>query len=138
MADPQNAARDSMTDALHNLTDQTQKLARHEIANALRETWQKASASAPALGLLAGGGCCALLAVASSYRLSLRLLEKRLSPVSAALTAAAVYGAAAAAATTLGIQRLRRLPLPVPARTVQQAEQAVAAATEEAGAQQGT
>lgn len=136
MADMQNAGQDSMAEALHTLTDQTQKLARREIRSALRETWQKASASGPALGLLAASGVCALLAAASSYRLSLRLLEKRLPPASAALAATMVYGGAAAAAATLGIKWLRRLPPPVPAQTAQQAGQAVAAAAGEAGTQQ--
>lgn len=135
MADTHDEARDDMADALHNLTDQTQKLARKEIRSALLETWQKASTSAPALGLLAASGCCVLLAGASSYRLSLRLLEKRLSPVSAALAATMLYAGAAAGAAAVGIQWLRRVPLPVPARTARHAEQAVATAAETAGTQ---
>lgn len=135
MADTHDEAQADVADALHNLTDQTQKLARKEIRSALLETWQKASTSAPALGLLAASGCCALLAAASSYRLSLRLLEKRLSPAGAALAATMVYGGAAAAAAAVGIQRLRHMPLPVPARTARHAEQAVATAAETAGTQ---
>jgi hypothetical protein len=104
-SDTQNEARDSMADALYTLTDQTQKLATSEIRSAILETWQKATTSAPALGLPAASGGCALLAVASCYRLSLGLLEKRLSPVSSA--AAVMYGgaAAAAAAEEAGTQR---------------------------------
>jgi hypothetical protein len=135
MADTQNGTQDSMADAVHTITDQSQKLARREMRSALLETWQKATASAPALGLLAASGGCTLLAAASSYRLSLRLLEKRLSPVSAALAATLGFGGAAAAAATLGTRWLRNLPPPVPTRTARRAEQAVAAAAGEAGTQ---
>jgi hypothetical protein len=100
---------------------------------ALAEMWAKARASGPAPGLLAVGGCCGLFAAAFAYRLSLRLLERRLPPASTALTAALEYGTAAACATTLGIQRLRQVPLPIPSGTARQASQAVAAAADEAG-----
>lgn len=55
-------------------------LARREKRAALAEMWAKARAGGPALGLLAVGGCCGRFAAASGYRLSLRLLEKRLPP----------------------------------------------------------
>lgn len=122
-----------MAEALHTLTDETQLLARREMRAALDEMWAKARASGPALGLLAAGGCCGLFAAASGYRLSLRLLERRLPPASAALVAALGYGTAAACAAALGIQRLRQVPLPIPSGTAQQASQAVAAAVDEAG-----
>lgn len=122
-----------MAEALHTLTDETRLLARREMRSALGEMWAKARASGPALGLLAISGGCGLFAAASAYRLSLRLLERRLSPASAALVATLGYGAAAAGAATLAIQRLREAPLPIPSGTARQAGQAVAAAADQAG-----
>jgi hypothetical protein len=62
----------------------------------------------------------ALFATASSYRLGLRLLEKRLSPATAALVATGSYSTAAAAAGILGYARLRKVPLPLPTETVRE------------------
>ena len=118
-----------MAEALHDLSDQTRVLVRHEIDAALREMWDKARQGGPAAALLAASGVLGLLAAASSYRLSLRLLEKRLPPATAALAAAVVYGTAAACAAVLGAQRMRELPLPVPAETMREASAAVAGAT---------
>jgi Putative Actinobacterial Holin-X, holin superfamily III len=132
MTEPRDTGQEGMAEALHTLTDETQQLARREMTAALREMWAKARASGPALGLLAVSGCCGLLAAASGYRLSLRLLERRLPPASAALVAALGYGAAAAGAATLAVQRLRQAPLPIPSGTARQAGQAAAAAAAEA------
>lgn len=137
MTEPRDNGQEGMAEALHTLTDETQLLARREMRSALGEMWAKARASGPALGLLAVGGCCGLLAAASGYRLSLRLLERRLSPASAALVAALGYGAAAAGAATLGIQQLRQVPLPIPSGTARQAGQAAAAAADQAAGAPG-
>jgi hypothetical protein len=114
-----------IAETLHDLSDQTRVLVRHEVNSALREMWQKAKPSGPAVGLLAASGALAAFAVASSYRLSLRLLEKRLSPAAAAAAATLGYGVAAAGAGVLGVRLLRRAPLPLPTETAQQAKQAV-------------
>ena len=52
--------------------------------------WDKAKKSAPAFGLAAAAGVLGLFAAAASYRLSVKLLEKLLPPVPAAMVAAAV------------------------------------------------
>ena len=131
-----------MAEALHTLTDETQLLARREMRAALAEMWAKAKASGPALGLLAVSGGCGLFAAAAGYRLSLRLLERRLPPTGAALVAALGYGTVTACAASLGIQRLRQVPLPIPSGTARQAGRAAAAAAGESrpatGGQPGT
>jgi Putative Actinobacterial Holin-X, holin superfamily III len=121
-----------MAEALSNLSDQTRSLVKGEIDTALRESWAKAKRSWPPAALIAASGVLILLTAASSYRLSLRLLEKRLSPAGAALAATAVYGAAAAAAAALGLRQLRDVPVPLPTQTVRQASGAVAGAASQA------
>lgn len=120
-----------IADALTDLTQQTRSLVREEIGSAQRETWDKAVASAPAVGLVAGAGGLALLAAASAYRASLRMLESRLPPVAAALTATAVYGLGAAAAGVFGVRRLRTVTPPFPTATVKDAQARVGETTAE-------
>ena len=120
--------QEGIAEALHDLSDHTAALARREVNSALRETWAKARQGGPAATLLAASGVLALCAAASCYRLSLRLLEKRLSPATAAFAAASGYGAAAAAAGALGYARLRQVPLPLPTETARQTAGAVAEA----------
>jgi hypothetical protein len=117
-----------MADALRELSDQTRGLVRREIGSAVQEMGQKARQSTPAVGLLAAAGAAGLLAAASCYRLSLRLLEKRMPPASAALAAAVGYAAVAAGAAAAGARWLRQLPAPLPAETTRQAGQALAEA----------
>lgn len=114
-----------ISDALYDLSDQTRVLVRREVDSALREMWDKARQTGPAMGLLAASAALTLFAAASCYRLSLRWLDQRLSPPAAALTAMIGYGAAAAGAGALGARRLTQVPLPVPARTVRETKDAV-------------
>lgn len=88
MTETSQAPQQGIAEALHDLSDHTAALARREARAALRETWQKARQAGPAGALLAAAAIMALFATASAYRLSLRLLEKRLSPAAAALAAA--------------------------------------------------
>lgn len=120
--------QEGIAEALHDLSDHTAALARREVDSALRETWNKARQSGPPAALLAASGVLALFATVSAYRLSLRLLEKRLSPAAAALAATSGYGAAAAVAGVLGYTRLRQAPLPLPAETARETAGAVAEA----------
>jgi hypothetical protein len=122
-----------VAEALNNLSDQTRGLVQSEIDSALRETWEKAKRSGPPAALLAAGGVLSLFAMASAYRLSLRLLEKRLSPAGAAFAATVGYGAAAACAGVAGIRALREAPLPLPTQTAREASGAVADAVNQAG-----
>ena len=120
--------QEGIAEALHDLSDHTAALARREVNSALREMWDKARQGGPAAALLAASGVLALFATVSAYRLSLRLLEKRLSPAGAACVATGGYGAAAAAAGVLGYTRLRKAPLPLPAETARETAGAVAEA----------
>jgi hypothetical protein len=121
-----------IADALGDLSEQTRILVRHEIDAAQREMWEKAKQSAPAFALVAGAGVLGLFAAASSYRLSLRLLEKALPPAVAAFAATAGYGAGAACMGVLAARRIRELPPPFPAETAKRTGRAVAEAAESA------
>lgn len=125
---PQDAQA-GVTDALQDLSDNSRTLVRQEVAAAQREMWQTARQAAPGILLLAGAGCLAAASAAASFRLSLRLLEKPLSPTAAALAATAMYGAAAGAAGVLGAWRLRQAGPLFPAETARQAAGDIADAT---------
>ncbi|MBV9093487.1 MAG: phage holin family protein [Streptosporangiaceae bacterium] len=122
-----------ITEALHDLSDSRRVLVRREIDGAFREIVGKSLRSAPAVALLTASGVCALFAADSAYRLSLRLLEKRLSPAGAASVAAAGYGVAAAYAGIVGGRWIREAPLPVPTETAKQAGKAVTDTAREPG-----
>lgn len=128
MSETSRAPQEGIAEALHDLSDSTAALARREARAALKEMWGKARQNGPAGALLAAAGVLALHAAASSYRLSLRLLENRLSPAMAALAATAGYGTAAGAAGALGYARLRNAPLPLPTQTAREAADTVAEA----------
>lgn len=117
---PQQSPQAGIADAFTELSEQTGLLVRQEIDNARREMWDKLLASAPALGLLAASGALGLLAAASSYRLSLRLLEKWLPPATAAFVATTVYGGGATCAVVEGLRRLREVPPPFPTETARE------------------
>lgn len=125
MTETSQAPQEGIAEALQDLSDHTTALARREVRSAVRETWEKARQGGPAVALLGAAGLLTLFATVSAYRLSLRLLEKRLSPAAAALTATVGYGAAAAVAGVQGYARLRKIPLPLPTQTAQEAAEAV-------------
>jgi Putative Actinobacterial Holin-X, holin superfamily III len=125
VSETSQAPQEGIAEALHDLSDHTATLARREVNSAMREMWRKARQGGPAAVLFAASGVLALFATVSAYRLSLRLLEKRLSPVAAAFAATSGYGAAAAAAGALGYLQLRQAPLPLPTETARQAAGAV-------------
>lgn len=133
MTETPESPQAGIAEALGDLSEQTRILVRREIDTAQREMWEKAKESAPALALLGAAGALGLLASASAYRLTLRLLEKQLSPASAAFAAAVFYGAGAAGAAVAGGRRLRELPSPFPAETARQAGKTLTAAAAEAG-----
>lgn len=121
-----------MAETLRDLSGQTRSLVRSEITAAQQEMWQKARAAVPALALAAGAGCLGAFAAAAMYRWSLRVLERAVSPATAAAIAAALYGAGAAGAAFAAARELRRLPAPLPVETARDADQQVAAAAEAA------
>lgn len=124
---PQEAqeAQAGVADALRDLSDNSRTLVRQEVAAAQREMWDKARRAAPSIGLLAAAACFAAASAAASFRLSLRLLEKTMSPASAAFTATAVYGAAAGGAGAIAVWRLRQAEL-FPVNTARQTAEDIA------------
>lgn len=103
-----------IADAFSQLSEETQRLVRQEIERARGEVWQRATAMAPAVALLAVGCGMALASAASAYRLSLRVLERATGPGTAAFLATAGFGAAAVVALEAGRERLRDAPVPLP------------------------
>jgi hypothetical protein len=132
MTESNESPQAGVAGALHDLSEQTRILVRHEVEAAQREMLGKAKASVPALALAALAGALGLAAAASSYRYSLRLLETRLPPAAAALTATLGYGAGAAAAAVLAARRLRELPPLFPSETARQAGSAITVAADQA------
>lgn len=106
-----------VADALSDLTEQTRLLVRREVAEAQEELWDKAKRALPVAGLLGAAALSGLFAAASAYRLGMRVLERLLSPGSAALVATIGYGAAAGLAGSTALSRLRALPAPLPSET---------------------
>jgi flagellar biosynthesis GTPase FlhF len=126
MSETQQDARDGVTDAVRDLSENTKILVRREIEAAELEMLDKAKQALPAIGLLGAAGFFGVLSLAASYRLSVRLLEKTMPPATAAFVAAAGYGAVAGASGAVGIQRLRSAEPPVPAETVRTTAKAAA------------
>jgi hypothetical protein len=132
MTETSEQAQAGVADALHDLSDNSRALVRHEIAAAQREMLGKAKRALPALGLLAAAAFFGTLSAAASFRLSVRLLEKSLPPATAAFVATAGYGAAAGAAAAMGIQRLQAVQPLFPAETTRDTARTVADATGQA------
>lgn len=86
----------------------------------------KARVTAPGAVLLLVAGGLGAFAVASAYRLSLRLLERGFMPATASLVATAMYGAAAGGAAVAGVSWFRAAPAPLPVATAQRATDAAA------------
>jgi hypothetical protein len=126
MTESPETAQAGMADALHDLSENSRVLVRHEINAAQREMWDKAKESAPAFGLVAVAGALGLFAAAASYRLTLRLFEKVLPPVPAAFIAATAFGTGAAYTATVAARQLRNLPPLLPTGTAQHAGEALA------------
>ena len=133
MTETPEQAQAGVADALHDLSENSRALVRHEIAAAQREMLGKARQSLPALGLLGAAALCGTFSAAASFRLSLRLLEKRLPPATAAFAAAAGYGVAAGAAAAVGLQRLQAVQPLFPAETARDTASKVAGVAEQAG-----
>jgi hypothetical protein len=132
MTETPEQAQAGVADALHDLSDNSRALVRHEIAAAQREMLGKAKQALPALGLLGAAAFFGTLSAAASFRLSVRLLEKSLPPAAAAFAAAAGYGMAAGAAAVMGVQRLQAIRPLFPAETARDTARTVADATGQA------
>jgi hypothetical protein len=134
MTETPEQAQAGVAEALHDLSDNSRALVRHEIAAARREMLGKAKQALPALGLLGAAAFFGTLSAAASFRLSVRLLEKTMPPATAAFVAAAGYGMTAGAVAALGIQRLRAVQPLFPAETARDTARTVADATGQAAA----
>jgi Putative Actinobacterial Holin-X, holin superfamily III len=126
MTEPEHTPQAGIADAFAQLSQETATLVRQEIQAAKTEMVDRLTKLAPGAGMLAAGGAAGLFAVASAYRLSLRLLEARMSPTKAALLATTLYGAAATALITTALRQIKEAPAPFPAETVEATRQAVA------------
>lgn len=133
MTEPEHTPQAGIADAFAQLSQETATLVRQEINAAKSEMLERLTKLAPGAGMLAAGGAAALLAAASAYRLSLRMLEARMSPTKAALLATAVYGAAAGALLPAAMRQIREAPMPFPAETVETTRQAVSEVRQTAG-----
>jgi hypothetical protein len=121
MSETSEQAQEGVASAVRGLSDNTRALVRHEIVAVQKEALGRVRQAWPAAGLLGAAGLFGVLTAAASFRLSIRLLEKSLSPATAALTATAGYAVAAGAAGAMGIQQLRAAPSVLPAETVKAA-----------------
>lgn len=110
---------------MSDLTEETSGLVRREVQAARSELLDRLTANGPAVALLGTSAAFGILGLASSHRFLLSLLEKRLSPPTAALVAALGYGVAAGATGVVGADRLRRAPTPLPVDTARDIRQAV-------------
>ncbi|MFI0354797.1 phage holin family protein [Actinomadura sp. 9N407] len=107
-------------------TEQKLVLARSVVDAAQREMWGKARRRIPAIRFGALAGTLGLLATASTYRLNVLLLEKKLPPEAAALVAAAAYSGGAGCAALVAARRWRGLPAPLPTETARQVAEILA------------
>lgn len=117
MSESERAAQAGVADAIGQLSEQTRVLVRREIEAVQREMLDRGRQAGPGIALAAAAAVFSLLAGASAYRWSLRLLEKVLPPASAAFVSMTLCGAAAGGAAVAGARRLRTAPAPVPVDT---------------------
>src|SRR5215469_15395063 len=110
MTETSQKAQDGVAGAVHGLSDNAGMLVRAEIRNLVKETAAQAKDQLPSVGLIGAAVLLGLFTVASSYRLALRMLEAKLSPALAAVTATAGFAAGGAAAAALASQRLGTSP----------------------------
>lgn len=120
--------------ALTDLSEQTRRLVREEIDDAQAELWQRAKGFLPVVGLASVAGVTGWFALVSAHTWTLRVLERRLPPATAAFVAAGLYGGGAAAAAIAAAARLREAPAPFPAETAQRTAERLGAAAEAARA----
>lgn len=110
-----------LTDAIQSLAGQTRSFVQRQFEAAEREVVAKLKESEPALGAVAGATLLGTFALASSYRLTVRVIEKALPPIPAALLATAGFGAGATWCAVTALEALRRAPAPLPSETARAA-----------------
>lgn len=131
------AERVAITQAVEALTGEIRSFAVRQLETATHETVDRLKEDAPAGALLAGAGVLGIFAVASGYRLSMRILGKLIGPGSAAFVGATAYGAGAAWLAGRALAVLRDAPSPIPVDTVRQSAAAIVDAAEAAATSDG-
>ncbi len=120
MTSSETGSTSGVARAISQLTDETSELVRREVVAARTELLDRLAANVPAAGMLCAAGLLGTLCVASSHRWLVQVLEKRLSPLTAAVVATFGYGTAAGVAGVIGVRWLRRAPTPVPVDTARE------------------
>jgi len=136
-ADPTPSAGEEIADTLDQLSSQTRRLVQTEVRAARDELLDRLRQAAPAAALATVAAGCGVLAVASSYRLSMRVLEAMTSPGTAAVLALAGYGTAGIAAGQAARRRFAELGPLFPRDLVRQNAAVVSRAAGEAAAAAG-
>jgi hypothetical protein len=115
---------------LDDITTGTRALIREEIKAAQQETWDRAQAALPGLALLGLAAVFGGFSAAAAFRCSMRVFDKAAPPATAAMLAAATFGAGAVGAGVAGVRWLRESPSPAPVDTMRQFSRRVRAAGE--------
>ncbi len=131
MTDIQPTPEEELAGAIGELSQQTRNLVRREINVARLEMVEGIKQDAPVLAQFETAALFGVLALGSAYRLSLRILERRLSPGGAALAATVGYGGLSLGLALAAWSRRDQLQQLIPSRTVRATvEGAKQAATE--------
>lgn len=120
----------STADLLQTMSADLSALVRQELQHAQQELADKAKQAGRAGAMLGGAAVLGTLAVGTSATLLLRLLERRLSPTTAAVLATGLYAGAAGALAATALDELRKAWPLIPRETVGSLREDVRVATE--------
>jgi hypothetical protein len=120
----------STADLLQSLSSDVAALVRQELQTAREELTAKARDLGRAGALLGAAAGLGVLATGSSRALLLRLLDRRLPPVTSAAVVALLYAGSAGACAAAALAQLRRAQPLVPRDTVAGLQEDVRAATD--------